>query len=253
MPAYTADALEKFAHTYSTYTAEVEGIDSYIFDNKIVIGKVLAWNPHPDSDKLGLVDIDAGKNGKHTIVCGAVNAKIAHYVPIALENATLPGGLVIARRPIRGIDSCGMICSVDELGLSSVRAEGILPLETIWSEDFLEKHLGEPFGSLTLKIPGYTGDISYAMNDIVFDLDNKFITNRPDLFSVIGNAREIACIEKQDFKTSLLPNQKREKSAPLAVNIETDKVTNYLLTKFSLPNHPETPLVLQILLKRSNQ
>ena len=52
MPAYTTDALEKFAHTYSTYTAEVEGIDSYIFDDKIVIGKVLAWNPHPDSDKL---------------------------------------------------------------------------------------------------------------------------------------------------------------------------------------------------------
>jgi hypothetical protein len=78
-----------------------------------------------------------------------------------------------------------MICSVDELGLSSVRAEGILPLETVWNEDFLEKHLGEPFGSLTLEIPGYTGEIEYAMNDIVFDLDNKFITNRPDLFSVI--------------------------------------------------------------------
>lgn len=52
MPDYTAEALEKFAHIYSTYTAEVEGIDSYLFDNKIVIGKVLAWNPHPDSDKL---------------------------------------------------------------------------------------------------------------------------------------------------------------------------------------------------------
>lgn len=91
------------------------------------------------------------------------------------------------------------------------------------------------------------------MNDTIFDLDNKFITNRPDLFSVIGNAREIACIEKQDFKTSLLPNTKRENSAPLAVSIETDKVINYSLTNFSLPSHPETPLVLQILLKRSNQ
>jgi len=199
------------------------------------------------------VDIDAGKCGKHTIVCGAANAKTAHYVPVALENATLPGGLVIARRPIRGIDSCGMICSVDELGLSSVRAEGILPLETVWNEDFLEKHLGESFGSLTLRIPGYTGEIEYAMNDIVFDLDNKFITNRPDLFSVIGNAREIACIEKQDFKTSLLPSQKRDNADSLAVKIETDKALNYLLTKFSLPHHPETPLVLQILLTRSNQ
>jgi phenylalanyl-tRNA synthetase beta subunit len=146
-----------------------------------------------------------------------------------------------------------MICSVDELGLSTVRAEGILPLETVWSEDFLEKHLGEPFGNLTLSLPGYTGDIDYAMNDIVFDLDNKFITNRPDLFSVVGNAREIACIEKQDFKTSLLPKIKRENLSSLTVNIENEKVINYSLTKFSLPSHPETPLVLQILLKRSNQ
>jgi phenylalanyl-tRNA synthetase beta chain len=91
MPEYTPEALDTFAHTYSTHTAEVEAIDSYIFDDKIVIGKVLAWKPHPDSDKLGLVDIDAGGNGKHTIVCGAANAKTAHYVPVALENATLPG------------------------------------------------------------------------------------------------------------------------------------------------------------------
>jgi len=74
-------------------------------------------------------------------VCGATNAKTSHYVPVALENAVLPGGLVIARRAIRGIDSCGMICSVDELGLSTVRAEGILPLESVWEEDFLEKNL----------------------------------------------------------------------------------------------------------------
>ncbi len=57
----------------------------------------------------------------------------------------LPGGLTIARRPIRGIDSCGMICSLDELGLQTERAEGIFPLETVWSEKILEKHLGQPF------------------------------------------------------------------------------------------------------------
>ncbi len=254
MPAYTADALETFAHTYSTYTAEVEGIDSYIFDDKIVIGKVLGWKPHPDSDKLWLVDIDAGKHWKYEIVCGAANAKSSHYVPVALENATLPGGLVIARRPIRGVDSCGMICSVDELGLSTVRAEGILPLESVWSEDFLEKNIWEPFWSLTLQLPGYTGDIDYAMDDIVFDLDNKFITNRPDLFSVVGNAREIACIEKQSFEIPLSRGTgKRVDERGLSVKIETDKVINYTLTKFSLPSHPETPLVVQIILKRSNQ
>ena len=254
MPAYTADALETFAHTYSTYTAEVEGIDSYIFDDKIVIGKVLGWKPHPDSEKLWLVGIDAGTHGRHEIVCGATNAKTSHYVPVALENAVLPGGLVIARRAIRGIDSCGMICSVDELGLSTVRAEGILPLESVWEEDFLEKNLWEPFWALTLELPGYAGTISYAMNDIIFDLDNKFITNRPDLFSVVGNAREIACIEKKEFSYApLWKGESKGDSNTLKVSIETDKVTNYTLTKFSLPSHPETPLVIQILLKRSNQ
>ncbi len=97
-----------------------------------------------------------------------------------------------------------MICSLDELGLQSDRAEGILPLETVWSGDFLEMNLGTSFGSLSLSIPGHDGDIEYAMNDVVFDLDNKFITNRPDLFSVVGNAREIACINKEKFNQASL-------------------------------------------------
>lgn len=52
VPAYTPSALSEFSHTYSTHTAEVEGIDSYIFDDLIVVGHVLDWQPHPDSDKL---------------------------------------------------------------------------------------------------------------------------------------------------------------------------------------------------------
>lgn len=152
VPAYSTDALEKFSHTYSTYTAEVEGIDTYIFDDKIVVGKVLSWKPHPDSDKLGLVQVDAGKCAQHEIVCGAGNAKTAKYVPLALENARV-GDIVIARRAIRGIESCGMICSLDELGLQADRAEGIFPLETVWDEKTLSKHVGKPFGELTLTLP----------------------------------------------------------------------------------------------------
>lgn len=251
VPAYTPEALEKFSHTYSTYTAEVEGIDSYLYDDKIVVGKVLAWKPHPDSDKLGLVQVDAGKCGQHEIVCGAPNAKTAHYVAVALENAELPGGLVITRREIRGIDSCGMICSLDELGLQSDRAEGIFPLETAWDEKTLEKHLGKPFGQLNLALPGHDGDIEYAMNDVVFDLDNKFITNRPDLFSVVGNAREIACTQKTDF-SGMNPETPAESNA-LSVKVESDKVINYLLTEYTLPDVPASPFLVQTLLRRSNQ
>ena len=141
VPDYSTESLEQFSHTYSTYTAEVEGIDSYILDDKIVVGKVLGWKPHPDSDKLGLVQVDTGLFGQHEIVCGAANAQTSKFVAVALENAQLPGGLVIGRRAIRGIDSCGMICSLDELNLQADRSEGIFPLETVWNEEILENNL----------------------------------------------------------------------------------------------------------------
>jgi phenylalanyl-tRNA synthetase beta chain len=253
-PEYTPEALEKFSHTYSTYTAEVEGIDNFVFDDKIVVGKVLAWKPHPDSDKLWLVQVDAGKCGQHEIVCGAPNAKTSKYVAVALENAQLPGGLVITRREIRGIDSCGMICSLDELNLQTDRALGIFPLETVWGEDTLEKHLGKPFGQLNLTLPGHDGDIEYAMNDVVFDLDNKFITNRPDLFSVVGNAREIACIDKKQFNYApLWKGESKGDCNELKVTVESDKVINYLLTEYTLPDVPASPFLIQTLLRRSNQ
>lgn len=89
------------------------------------------------------------------------------------------------------------------------------------------------------------------MNDVVFDLDNKFITNRPDLFSVMGNAREIACIEKNEYKNILV--SPLTSTTDIAVNIESDKVINYILTEYSLPVLPETPFLIQTLLRRSNQ
>ncbi len=170
---------------------------------------------------------------------------------MALEHARLPGGLVIARRAIRGVDSCGMICSLDELGLQSSRAEGIFPLETVWDNKILEKHLGKPFGELSLTMPGHSGDIEYVMNDVIFDLDNKFITNRPDLFSVIGNAREIACIERCDFTINRAKSPKPFNE--LKVEINSDKVINYLLTEYTLSEVPPSPFIVQTLLYRSSQ
>ncbi len=91
----------------------------------------------------------------------------------------------------------------------------------------------------------------YSMNDVVFDLDNKFITNRPDLFSVVGNAREIACIEKTDFVFNV-PVPKRAENT-LDVRVESTAVYKYILREFSVKNLPESPFILQLLLKRSGQ
>lgn len=89
------------------------------------------------------------------------------------------------------------------------------------------------------------------MSDVVFDLDNKFITNRPDLFSVVGNAREIACIGKHDFTNTLVKPLKATNE--LNIKIESDKVINYLLTEYTLPSLPVSPFLIQTLLRRSNQ
>ncbi len=92
------------------------------------------------------------------------------------------------------------------------------------------------------------------MNDVIFDLDNKFITNRPDLFSNIGNAREIACIEKNVFDNSFLENQKFDVLGNgIQINIESDLVKNYFLTEYNFTEIIDTPFVIQLILTRSNQ
>lgn len=89
------------------------------------------------------------------------------------------------------------------------------------------------------------------MSDVVFDLDNKFITNRPDLFSVVGNAREIGCIDKTDFSAREIKPLKATNE--LSIKVESDKVINYILTEYTLPSIPASPFLIQTLLRRSNQ
>jgi tRNA-binding EMAP/Myf-like protein len=123
-----------------------------------------------------------------TIVCGASNITHAQYVAVALPGAVIHGK-VIGATVLRGVASSGMICSADELSWQSERAPGILPLESVWSVQELAAQLGESCYDLHIALPG-----GYAhtrpMKDIVFEVDNKFITNRADLFGIIGHARE---------------------------------------------------------------
>jgi phenylalanyl-tRNA synthetase beta chain len=106
-----------------------------------------------------------------------------------------------------GMMSRGMICSDDELGLATERSEGIMILESIWEEDILEKMLGKSFFDLTVPFPGIAGQTySLPLRDTTFEIDNKFITNRPDLFSVVGNAREFGAV----FDLTFSPPEKGE-------------------------------------------
>src|SRR3546814_14816687 len=88
-----------------------EGLDG------IVVARVLATRPHPNADKIQLVDVDTGDGEALQIACGAFNMSAGELVPLATIGTTLPGGMQIGRRKMRGEWSNGMLCPAHELGL----------------------------------------------------------------------------------------------------------------------------------------
>src|SRR6185436_365443 len=83
----------------------------------IVVGEIVAWERHPNADKLSLCRVDVGTGQSLQIVCGAPNARAGLKAPVALVGARLPGGLEIRKAALRGVDSEGMLCSARELAL----------------------------------------------------------------------------------------------------------------------------------------
>jgi phenylalanyl-tRNA synthetase beta chain len=136
----------------------------------VVVGQVVEAGAHPDSDHLWVTKVDAGTGELLDVVCGAPNVKVGAKYPFAAAGTTLPGGLKLEKRKIRGATSNGMLCSARELALGTDH-EGILELETALPP-------GTPF--LEAMPAGDTR--------IVIDVT----PNRPDLLSHLGIAREIA-------------------------------------------------------------
>ncbi len=154
---------------------EVKAVEKTGADwGNVVIGQILAINPHPNADRLRLATVTNGKE-EHTVVCGAPNLNIGDKIVFASVGAELKdghSGQKIRLKPakIRGVESKGMICSEMELGISQ-NHEGILVLPS-------DAPLGEPLRDF--------------LGDAVIDLD--VTPNRPDCLSVIGIARETAAL-----------------------------------------------------------
>ena len=137
----------------------------------IVVARVLGLAPHPDADRIQVVQVDAGDGEALQICCGAFNMAVGDLVPLATLGTTMPSGLEIARRKLRGEWSNGMLCSAAELELAD-DAAGIMIL---------------PAGA----VPGTPlVDALGIEPDALYDLD--LTPNRPDALSVIGVARDVA-------------------------------------------------------------
>ncbi len=105
---------------------------------KVVVGKVLEVEAHPNADRLRLATVDVGE--KLRIVCGAPNLAVGQLVPVALVGASLPNGIVIQQSTIRGVDSDGMICALDELGLGEDHS-GIIVFERGTIGDAIDSYI----------------------------------------------------------------------------------------------------------------
>ena len=145
-----------------------------------VIGQIAAVDPHPNADRLRLATVNTG-SGMQTVVCGAPNLAIGDKIAFASVGANLIDGhtgekSILKPAKIRGVESCGMVCSEMELGMSKDH-EGILVLAS-------DAPLGKPLAEF--------------LSDIILDID--VTPNRPDLLSVIGVAWEVAAITGKKVK-----------------------------------------------------
>ncbi len=164
-PAMLADTLTGLGlvvEEVSTVGADLDGI---------VVAKVLELAPHPEADRIQVVQVDAGDGKPLQICCGAFNMAVGDLVPLATIGTTMPGGMEIAQRKLRGQTSNGMLCSSAELELAG-DADGIMILDP------------------TLELGAPIADALELDSDILFDIDVE--GNRPDALSVLGVARDLA-------------------------------------------------------------
>ncbi len=155
----------------------------------VVVGQVLDVQPHPNADKLRVCQVDDGTGRAVQVVCGAPNVYAGMKAPFARVGATLPGEFRIRKAKLRGVESAGMLCSAQELGLAEA-AEGLmdLPADAPVGED-LRQYLD--------------------LDDWVFEID--LTPNRADCLSIAGLAREVSALTG----ATVHPAEVRPVSAPL--------------------------------------
>lgn len=165
-------STERLLKTLNSIGLEVDSVTTYGVPKKIVFGRVLECQKHPDADKLNVCQVDIGESIKQ-IVCGASNVRAGLDVVVATVGAVMPDGMVIKEAKLRGVESHGMICSAKEIGLPDSK-EGILELDS--------------------SIGKYTLGQEVSANPIFCDdvIEIELTANRGDCLSIRGVARDLS-------------------------------------------------------------
>ncbi|MCI8373130.1 MAG: phenylalanine--tRNA ligase subunit beta [Lachnospiraceae bacterium] len=186
--------------------SKVEGYECKDADlDKILVGEIVQLEKHPDADKLVVCQVDVGQGSTLQIVTGAPNVQVGDKVPVVLDGGRVagghdgkmtPGGIKIKKGKLRGVESCGMMCSIEELGSDrnmypEAPEDGIyqFPKDTKVGEDAVEL---------------------LGLHDTVFEYE--ITSNRVDCFSVIGLAREAAATFQKEFKPPVITDTGNEEN-----------------------------------------
>lgn len=218
--------LEKLIQRFTLSTAEVEGIEYKGKDvSNVVVGEILECKDHPDSDHLHLLKVDGG-DGVYDVVCGAPNARAGIKTAFAKVGGSV-GEIKIKPAKLRGYESNGMCCSAKELGISDDH-EGIMELDPSYENGTDIKDI-------------------FPIDDVIFEVDNKSLTNRPDLWGHYGMAREFAALVNSPLKE--LPVKDSDYKGDAEVDIEIgnkDLVFRYSSVRIENITQNKSPMEMQI-------
>lgn len=231
-------SMDQLCHDLTMTTVEVEGYEDLRkrYDN-VVAAEVISVASHPNADKLQVAQVDIGSD-KIQIVCGGSNLKKGQKVVCALPGSRVlwhgeGDPVTIEASELRGVSSFGMICGASEVGLHDIfsmqKEDEIIDFSLI----DLDPKPGTPLSEL------------FFMDDFLLEIDNKSLTNRPDLWGHYGIARELAAIYKLPLKK--FEDYPFEGNLPkYPVEIKTDQCNRFLACAIDHVDTRKAPLWMQM-------
>jgi len=219
--------VHELAYKFTMSTAEIEEVYTMGAEVKnVVAGKIISCEEVENSKKLHKLQVDVG--GKTVqCVCGAPNARVGIIVPFAQIGGSVVGMNEISQVKLAGVDSFGMCCSAKEIGFSDDHS-GLLELPT-------DTKLGTDIKEIL------------DLDDTIIEIDNKSLTNRPDLWGHYGIAREIAAITGRELKAMPMASLEEYKNLPaIPVEIKDDKCHRYACISFDGVTRETSPYQMQV-------
>lgn len=200
--------VDELIKKFGLATAEVESVTYKGRDIKnVVVAEIKTVGNHPKSNHLHILTVDDGSGAAVQVVCGAPNVRVGLKTFFARVGGEVCG-MKIKATSLVGVESNGMCCGGNELGIDSDES-GIVELNN-------EVKVGTDIKELL------------PVEDVLIEIDNKSLTNRPDLWGHYGIAREFSAIFKRELKPLKLDNlEKYQALKPLNINIKTDKCFRY--------------------------